>query len=70
LSSFSTKDLNHFLIHPASERSAYDHGYNVAFITDAMTDRDAETHRYCVEKVFPRFGERDTTENLLRLLDI
>jgi nicotinamidase-related amidase len=52
----------------STARSAYDYGYNVAFVTDAMTDRDAATHGYCVEKVFPRFGERDTTENLLRLL--
>jgi nicotinamidase-related amidase len=52
----------------STARSAYDYGYNVAFVTDAMTDRDDETHSYCVEKVFPRLGERDTTENLLRLL--
>lgn len=52
----------------STARSAFDYGYNVAFITDAMTDRDIETHRYCVEKVFPRFGERETTENLLKLL--
>ncbi|HET9086981.1 MAG TPA: isochorismatase family cysteine hydrolase, partial [Acidobacteriaceae bacterium] len=29
-------------------RSAYDFGYNVVAITDAMADRDAEAHRYCV----------------------
>jgi nicotinamidase-related amidase len=52
----------------STARSAYDYGYNVAFVTDAMTDRDDETHSYCVEKVFPRLGERDATENLLRLL--
>lgn len=51
----------------STARSAYDYGYHVAFVTDAMTDRDAETHSYCVEKVFPRFGERDTTESLLKL---
>lgn len=50
-------------------RSAYDHGYNVAFVLDAMTDRDAEAHGHSVEKVFPRIGETDTTENVLKLLE-
>lgn len=52
----------------ATARSAYDHGYNVALVVDAMTDRDADAHRYCVERVFPRIGETDTTENVLKLL--
>lgn len=52
----------------ATARSAHDHGYNVVFVVDAMTDRDAETHRFCVEKIFPRIGERDTTENVLKML--
>ena len=50
-------------------RSAYDYGYNVVFVVDAMTDRDAETHRHCIEKVFPRFGETETTENLVRAME-
>jgi nicotinamidase-related amidase len=49
-------------------RSAYDLGYNVVFVVDAMTDRDADAHRYCVEKMFPRLGETDTTENVLKLI--
>jgi len=49
-------------------RSAYDHGYNVVLITDAMTDRSEEAHRHCVEKIFPRLGETDTTDNVLKLL--
>jgi nicotinamidase-related amidase len=52
----------------STARSAYDHGYNVVFATDAMTDRDADTHRNCVEKVFPRIGESDTTQNILKRL--
>ena len=52
----------------STARSAYDHGYNVVFITDATTDRDADAQRYCLEKIFPRFGETDTTENVLKLL--
>jgi nicotinamidase-related amidase len=52
----------------ATARSAYDHGYNVVLVMDAMTDRDAEAHRHSLEKVFPRLGETDTTDHVLQLL--
>ena len=52
----------------ATARSAYDHGYHVVLVVDAMTDRDGDAHRYCVEKVFPRIAETDTTDNVLKLL--
>lgn len=52
----------------ATARSAYDYGYHVAMVVDAMTDMSAEAHQYNVEKVFPRIGETDTTEAVLRLL--
>jgi nicotinamidase-related amidase len=48
----------------STARAAYDLGYNVVFVTDAMTDRDAEVHQWCVDKVFPRMGERATTEEV------
>jgi nicotinamidase-related amidase len=53
----------------ATARSAYDHGYNVVLVVDAMTDRDADSHRHSVEKVFPRLGETTTTDRVLRLLN-
>ena len=49
-------------------RSAYDFGYNVVTVVDAMTDRDAESHRHSIEKIFPRMSETDTTINVLNLL--
>jgi nicotinamidase-related amidase len=52
----------------ATARSAYDYGYNVVLVTDAMTDRDPDAHRHCVEKIFPRLGETDTTANVLKLI--
>ncbi len=52
----------------STARSAYDYGYNVVLVVDAMMDRDADAHRHSVEKVFPRLGETDTTDNVLRLL--
>jgi nicotinamidase-related amidase len=53
----------------ATARSAYDLGYNVTFVVDAMTDRDAEAHRYSIEKTFPRLGETGTAGDVLKLLD-
>lgn len=52
----------------STARSAYDHGYNVAIVIDAITDRDADTHNYAVEKIFPRLAETGTTESVLKLL--
>jgi nicotinamidase-related amidase len=50
-------------------RNAYDHGYNVVSVVDAMTDLDADAHRYSVEKIFPRIGETAATDQVLRLLE-
>ena len=52
----------------STARSAYDYGYNVALVVDAMTDRNADAHRHSVEHTFPRLGETDITENVLRFL--
>lgn len=53
----------------STARSAYDLGYNVVLVVDAMTDRDADTHRHSVEKIFPKLGETDTADNVLKLLE-
>ena len=52
----------------STARSAYDLGYNVTLVVDAMTDRDAHPHRHSVVKIFSRLGETDTTDNVLKLL--
>jgi nicotinamidase-related amidase len=52
----------------STARSAYDYGYNVVAVVDAMTDRDADAHRYSVEKIFPRIAETETTENVVKIL--
>jgi nicotinamidase-related amidase len=52
----------------STARSAYDYGYNVALVVDAMTDRNADAHRHSVEQIFPRLGETDITENVLKML--
>ncbi len=53
----------------ATARSAYDHGYHVALVVDAMTDRSADVHRHSVEQTFPRIGETATTEEVIAQLD-
>ena len=50
-------------------RSAHDHGYDVAVVVDAITDRDPDAHRHSVEKIFPRMAETETTDNVLKLLE-
>jgi nicotinamidase-related amidase len=52
----------------STARGAYDLGYNVVLVTDAMTDRNAEAHRHSVETVFPRLGETATTAEVLARL--
>lgn len=53
----------------ATARAAYDHGYHVVLVTDAMTDRDDDAHRHSVTRVFPRIGETGTVADVLALVD-
>lgn len=52
----------------ASARSAYDQGYNVVLIEDAMADMSAENHRHAIETTFPRIGQVTTTAAVLAML--
>ena len=52
----------------STARSAYDLGYNVTLVVDAMTDRDPDAHRLSIEKIFPRLAETGTTADVLKLL--
>jgi nicotinamidase-related amidase len=52
----------------STARGAYDLGYNVTLVVDAMTDRDPDAHRHCIEKIFPRLAETATTSEVLSLL--
>lgn len=53
----------------STARSAYERGYHVVLVADAMTDRDAEAHRHSIEKIFPRLGEVTTTEEVIAQLN-
>ncbi|MFJ9419615.1 isochorismatase family protein [Streptomyces sp. NPDC101227] len=52
----------------STARAAHEHGYHVAIATDAVTDLDEAAHRNSLEKIFPRLGETDTTEAIVKLL--
>jgi nicotinamidase-related amidase len=49
-------------------RSAYERAYNITFASDAMADRDPAMHEIVTTKTFPRIGEVDTTDAILRHL--
>lgn len=49
-------------------RTAYELGYNVVLVTDAMTSFDAIAHDHSVSRVFPRLGQNVTTADLLTVL--
>lgn len=52
----------------STARFAHELGFNVVLVTDAMTDRSAESHDHSVGSVFPRLGETTTTQEVLDAL--
>lgn len=52
----------------STARAAHDHGYNITFVTDAMTDISAEAAQNSAARIFPFLGELDTTDAVLDLL--
>ena len=41
----------------STARAAFDLGYHIVTIKDAMTDLDAAAHQHSIEKIFPRLSE-------------
>lgn len=52
----------------STARSAWEHGYNVTFATDAMTDMNADAQDRAISIIFPRIGELGTTSEILAKL--
>jgi nicotinamidase-related amidase len=52
----------------ATARQAYDHGFNVVLVEDAMSDMSADNHQHAIATVFPRIGEVTTTADVLAKL--
>jgi len=49
----------------STARAAFEHGYNLTFASDAMTDMSAEAHENALTRIFPRIGEVDTTAAII-----
>ena len=52
----------------STARAAYDHGYNVVSVADAMTDGDPAAHEHAVTVQLAKVGEITTTDELLARL--
>ena len=52
----------------ATARAAYDHGYIVVSVCDAMTDGDAAAHEHAVSVQLKKIGEVTTADEVLALL--
>lgn len=52
----------------STARSAYDLGYNIAFVTDTMSDRSPEAQSNSFERIFPRIGELCSASDILQAL--
>ena len=52
----------------STARDAWERGYNLAFASDAMTDRDRAAHERALDTIFPRIGEIGTTREVLEKL--
>jgi len=53
----------------ATARQAYELGFNVTLVTDAMTDMQEDAHDWSISRVFPRIGETGTTRDIINLLE-
>lgn len=50
-------------------REAYDHGYAVVAVADAMSSFSSPEHEFALQYVFPRLGRVCSTERVLEALD-
>jgi nicotinamidase-related amidase len=52
----------------STARDAYERGYEVVFVEDAMAGMTAEAHHFAVTTIFPRLGRVRSTEAVLHAL--
>ena len=52
----------------STARDAYDMGYNVTLVRDAITDTDAAAHDTAIRRIFPRLGDVTTSEEIVGAL--
>ena len=49
----------------STAREAYDHGYELEFVSDAMSGFAADEHEFTVSRIFARLGDVRTTDDYL-----
>jgi len=49
----------------STARAAYEHGYQLVLVEDAMAALSAEEHAFAIKKIFPRLGLVRSTEEVL-----
>jgi nicotinamidase-related amidase len=54
----------------STARAAYDHGYNVVLVVDAMSDVSMDSHENSLTRVYPALGQLSTTDQVIALLDL
>jgi nicotinamidase-related amidase len=52
----------------STARDAYERGYHVTLVVDAMTDMNADAHENSLTHIFPRLGETATTDAVIAFL--
>ena len=52
----------------SSARQAYDLGYSVAIVVDAVTDPNPQAHEDSITRLFPALGQTGTAAEVLALL--
>jgi nicotinamidase-related amidase len=52
----------------STARAAYDRGYELIFVEDAMSSIKAEVHDFAIQNIFPRMGRVRTAEQVLKAL--
>ena len=54
----------------STARAAYDHGYNIVIVSDAIADRDVVAHDNSIERIFPRLGRVGTVKDVLAAISV
>lgn len=49
----------------STARDAWEHGYKLIFVEDAMASMSAEDHNFAVQRIFPRLGHVRTSADVL-----
>ncbi|MFC3025014.1 isochorismatase family protein [Vibrio zhugei] len=53
----------------STARQAYELGYNVTLVEDAMADLSFTNHRHAVDNIFPMIAEVGSTSDLIKILN-